>query len=255
MGISLIHSCAPEITWRGIWLPSLRTTNRFTCSKGLLSFFLFALLFVLLLSLESDQSIRLLQIHFAEVVFGQHLHQTRKFLLQTGHVVVAQLLRPILLALPKRGRVEFVQTSGLNVAVTAKTVEALPIFPPGLPKQMVRIHATGPVAQMSDLILLGPSVFILFGSWRVRIRFEDLDRHLMSAKTRRAIGTFFTVIRMRKNAAVVEDEEALFTHSVEGVSVLGVAGGSLGLDLERPVQEDSVVLDHLAAHFCDSSSR
>lgn len=60
---------------------------------------------------------------------------------------------------------------------------------------------------------------------------------------------------MRKNAAVVEDEEALFTHGVEGVSVLGGAGGSLGLDLEGPVQENSVVPDHLTAHFCDSSSR
>lgn len=60
---------------------------------------------------------------------------------------------------------------------------------------------------------------------------------------------------MRKNAAVVEDEEALFTHSVESVSVFGIAGGSLGLDLERPVQKNTVVLDHLTAHFCDSSSR
>lgn len=155
--------------------------------KRLLIFPLLALLVVLLLSLQPDQPIRLLQIHFAEVVLGQHLHQTRKLLLQTGHVIVTQLLRPIPLQFPKRGRMEFVQTSGLDVAVTAKTVESLPIFPPGLPKQMVGVHATGPVTQMRDLILHGPPVFIFFGSRRVRVGFEDLDGHLVSAKASRAV--------------------------------------------------------------------
>lgn len=47
--IILIHSCASEITRRGIWLPSFCTVNRYTCSKDiwLLKLFRWKLLFPL----------------------------------------------------------------------------------------------------------------------------------------------------------------------------------------------------------------
>ena len=76
----------------------------------------------------------------------------------------------------------------------------------------------------------------------------------MPAETSRAIFAFFTIIRMRENTPIFENKEAFFTDSVESVPVLGSVVLTVCLDLEGPIQEDSIILDHFSAHFCDSSS-
>ena len=151
----MIHSCASEITRRGIWLPSLNTINRHTCIKGenfsklfIKNFSFPSLLVMFFLSLKSYQFIISFQIIFLIMILRQYLHQTWKFIFKISYVVITYFLWPILLIFPVRRRMKFAQTRWLHVTITTKTVKSFPILPTSFPNEMVWIHASIPVTKM-----------------------------------------------------------------------------------------------------------
>ncbi len=119
---------------------------------------------------------------------------------------------------------------------------------------MVWIHTGRPMTEVSDLILHWPSIFV---SVLLRCCYLMKDFHWCPVTTKpcRSIFSFLTIIWMRKDTSSLEYKEPFLTNSLKGIFILGWNRLTNWLDLERPVQEYSIILQHLCSHFCDSSSR
>lgn len=216
---------------------------------------LLGLLVVLLLSLQPNQPVLRLQVHFIVVALRQHSDHWRQLLLQQRHVIVTHLLGPVLLVFPEGRRVELLQARWLYVAVAAEAVESLPVFPSRFPNEVVWVHAGRPVAEMRDLWSHWPSILVAGFLSGGRRSVEHFSRDFVSTEPSRSIFSFLTIVGMRKNATGFKHEEAFLAYRVERVYVLWSLADAFCLDLVGPIQEDGVVLLHLLSHFYDSSSR
>ena len=128
---------------------------------------------------------------------------------------------------------EFASAFGQDIAITAMTIESFPVFPTRLLNQMVWVHASMPMTEMSNLRVHWPAIFI--SSVFIGKRFmKQLDRHFMTFESCRAVFSFLTVIRVRENAAIFIHKETFFTDCSKSIYVLRTFVAFL-FDLVRPV--------------------
>ena len=77
------------------------------------------------------------------------------------------------------------------------------------------------MAEMRDLLIDWPSILITVFLGLSLGRMKDVHGCLVPAEASRAIFSFFTIIRVRENAAILENKETFLTNSLKGISILG----------------------------------